>query len=57
MIKEVIVRPNKDFCIHQLFLLEDDQLRIEMYRLWIWISGNKKMLSVALVVYSFYCTV
>jgi hypothetical protein len=57
MIKEVIVRPN-DFCIHQLFLLEDDLLRIEMCRLWIWISGRKKRLSVALVVYSFcYCTV
>jgi len=53
MIKEVIVRPNNDFCIHQIFLLEDDRLRIELCRLWIWISGNKKILSVAVVVYSF----
>ena len=57
MVKGVIARPNNDFCIHQLFLLEDVRLRIEMCRLWIWISGNKKVLTVALVVYSFYCTV
>jgi fatty acid desaturase len=56
MIKEVIFKPNNDFCIHQLFLLEDDRLKIETCRLSIWISGNKRMLSVALV-YSFYCTV
>jgi hypothetical protein len=57
MIKEVTARLN-DFCIHHLFLLEDDRLRIETRRLWIWISGNKKKLSVALAVYSLcYCTV
>jgi hypothetical protein len=39
---EVVVRPNNDFCIHQVFLLEDDRLRMEMCRIRIWSSDNKK---------------